>query len=156
MKKLLILAVCGLVSVGAFASYGWYDFRGAKKGAILESCYHDPCSVAKVIKNTIIKNNPDDDFVLIKLKLLGGSREWDSKKVIWNRQPHNVYITCSQNSPTTRTDSDSNLIPFNSELGVMGALMSDAQLYMKTCHNFDGDTADFAKKYGYDVTDYSE
>ncbi len=157
MKKWLILAVCSLVSVGALASDDWYDFSGAKKGAVLETCYKDPCSVSKVLENKILLDDPENDLVLIKLKLLGGSKAWDSKKTKWNRQAHDVLIGCSQKSPSIKTaDEAITILPFNKEYGIDGVLMSDAELYMKTCHNFDGDNVEFANFYEYDVTDYSQ
>ena len=77
----------------------------------------------------------------------------EHKKKIWNHDFHTVYITCSIKKPTTQIDDQITILPLNAE-GVPGVLFSDAQLYLKTCHNYTGDDTKAAKKYGYNVRDW--
>lgn len=128
-----------------------FDHTGIQKGAYAETCYHNPCSVAKVqsfkqLKKTETQSN-------IELSLIGGSKAWDSKKIDWNKQPHKVQIYCSITHPIVQIDRQKTLIPINTGFGVPGRLMVDAELYLQACHNFKGSVEQAAQKYRYNVQD---
>lgn len=128
-----------------------FNHTGIQKNAISQSCYHDPCSVVKVMDFELLTSKPN--YRIIKLKVVGGQSEWDSKKIIWNHNFHDLYITCSLKQPSVQNGDQTTVIPINQD-GVPGVLYADATLYLKACHNFDGDSIDAAKRYGYNVTDW--
>lgn len=128
-----------------------FNHKGIQKGAISESCYHNPCSVVRVMKFEVLKKSPQS--TLIKLNVVGGSRDWDAKKTIWNHSAHNLYVTCSIKKPTVKIDNQTTVIPLNRD-PVPGVLYADTALYLQACHNFLGDETKAAKKYGYKVQDW--
>ena len=97
--KFLLVSIL-LLTFDANAANPTFNHKGIQKGTISESCYRDPCSVVKVMKFEILKKTPQ--ATSIKLKLVGGSREWDAKKTLWNHDFHNVYVTCSIKKPTVK------------------------------------------------------
>ncbi|EPF79742.1 hypothetical protein [Acinetobacter rudis] len=128
-----------------------FDHTGIQKGAYVETCYHNPCSVAKVqsfkqLKQTNTQSN-------IELTLIGGSKAWDSKKIDWDKQPHKVKVYCSITHPIVQIDRQKTLLPINEGFGVPGILMVDAELYLQACHNFHSSVQKAAEIYGYDVHD---
>jgi len=151
MKLFIGFLAVSLLSVtfNANAANPTFNHKGIQKDAISESCYRNPCSVAKVINFEILKKTPQTTS--IKLKLVGGSREWDAKKAVWNHDFHTVYVTCSIKKPTVKMGNQITIIPINPEGAISGVLMSDAELYLHTCHNYDGAVEDAARKYGYNV-----
>lgn len=151
MKKLALIAALSTVSTSLFAA-NIFDHRGIQKGAISENCYHNPCSIVRVMDFKLIDNRPG--YHLIKLKVVGGRKNWDSKKIIWNHNFHNLFITCSLQSPTIQNGDQITKLPINVRMGMPGVLFGDGKLYAKACHNFDGDTTDLAKRYGYNVSDW--
>ncbi len=148
----LILLSLGLFVFDANAANTNFNHKGIQKGAISESCYREPCSVAKVMKFDILKKTPQTTS--IKLKLVGGSRNYNSKKITWNSDFHDVYVTCSIKKPTVRMDDQITIVPINPEGAISGVLISDAELYLHTCHNYKGDISGAAKKYGYNVKEF--
>lgn len=149
MKKLLILVGCALPTLTFAANQNTnFNHSGIQKGAISESCYHDPCSVAKVTNFKQLQKSPEQS--LIELTLLGGSRNWKSKKTLWNKSTHKVFITCSKERPTVAIDGQTTVVPLNPQ-GVPGVLYSDAELYLKACHNYEGADTKAAVKFGYNI-----
>lgn len=127
-----------------------FDHSGVQVGAMLESCYHDPCSVSEVQAFQLQNTTPTESN--IQLTLLGGSRGFDAPAVDWNTQPHNIQIHCSITKPTLQIDDQVTVIPLNSS-GVPGVLWSDAETYMQACHNYTGGMGEGIKKFGYNVQD---
>lgn len=137
------------LTFNATAANPTFSHKGIQKGAISESCYHNPCSIGKVMDFEIVKKTPQTTS--IKLKLVGGSRDWDSKKIVWNHTAHNTYVTCSIKKPTVKIGDQVTIVPINPEGTISGVLISDAELYLQTCHNYEGEISKAAKKYGYNV-----
>ena len=149
MKKLLILIGCALPGLAFEANQNVkFNHSGVQKGAISESCYHDPCSVAKVTNFKQLQKSPEQS--LIELTLLGGSRNWKSKKTLWNKSTHKVFITCSIERPTIAIDGQTTIVPLSPN-GVPGVFYSDTTLYLRACHNYVGDDSKAAIKYGYNI-----
>lgn len=154
MKTLISLTLLslGLFAFDANADSTNFNHKGIQKGAVSESCYREPCSVGKVMKFDILKKTPQT--TLIKLKLVGGSRNYNSKKITWSHDFHDVYVTCSIKKPTVRMDDQITIVPINPEGAISGVLISDAELYLHTCHNYKGDISEAARKYGYNVKEF--
>lgn len=150
--RFLVFLFCLLVA-------GWvaaqprvqFDHSGIQKGAYTETCYHNPCSVAKVVSFKQLKQTATQSN--IELTLLGGSKVWDSKKIDWNKKPHKVQVYCSITHPIVQIDRQKTLLPINDGFGVPGVLMVDAELYLQACHNFNRSVQKAAEIYGYDVYD---
>ena len=140
------------LTFSATAANPTFNHKGIQKGAISESCYRDPCSIGKVMNFEIVKKTPQT--TLIKLKLVGGSRNWNTKKIVWNHDFHTVYVTCSIKKPTLERDDQITILPLNPESIVPGVLISDAELYLQACHNYSNYDPKAAKRYGYNVRDW--
>ncbi|PNK59815.1 hypothetical protein [Psychrobacter sp. FDAARGOS_221] len=151
MKKLALIAALSTVSTSLFAA-NIFDHRGIQKGAISESCYHNPCSIVRVMDFKLLEKTPRHH--MLKLKVVGGQRSWNSKKIVWNHHFHNLYITCSLQSPTVQTGDQVTVLPINQGMALPGVLYAEGVLYAQACHNFDGDATDLAKKYGYNVSEW--
>ena len=150
--KFLLVSIVS-ITFNAHATNPTFNHEGIQKGAISESCYRDPCSVAKVMEFEILEKTPQ--ATSIRLKIIGGSREWDAKKTLWDHDFHDVYVTCSIKEPTVKTGDQITIVPINPEGSMIGVLISDAELYLHTCHNYDGEISKAAKKYGYNITNDS-
>ena len=148
--RFLLLPVV-LLAFDANSANPSFNHKGIQKGAISESCYREPCSVGKVMNFEIIKKTPQ--MTSIKLKLVGGSRNYNSKKIVWNHSSHNVYVTCSIKKPSVKIGDQITVLPLNPEFTVPGVLTSDAELYLQTCHNYNGEITEGARKYGYNIRD---
>ena len=148
----LILLSLGLFALNANAANPTFNHKGIQKGAESFSCYRDPCSVVKVMNFELLKST--SNYKLIKLKVVGGRQGWDSEKTIWNHHFHNLYITCSLKKPSVKNGEQTTIVPINRQMAVPGVLYADTTLYLKACHNFDGESTDAAKKYGYNVKDF--
>jgi len=125
-----------------------FDFSGVQKGAQLESCYHDPCTIGRVMGFNLIKETPTESD--IELTLVGGSRGWDVEKIDWNHEAHKIQIHCSITKPTVQIGDQVTVIPLN-DSGVPGVLWSDAETYMQACHNYTGEMGAGIQQYGYNV-----
>ena len=146
----------GLIAVVGFAATvqaapAKFNHSGIQKGKVIETCYHSPCSVAKFVSYKQLNKTATESK--IQVTLLGGSREWEAKKIDWNRSPHKVTVNCSYKRPTVQIGSQKTLIPLNDGLGVPGVLMVDAELYLYVCHKFEGSIDKAVQKYGYNVQD---
>ena len=148
----LILLSLGLFALNANAANPTFNHKGIQKGAESFSCYRDPCSVVKVMNFELLKST--SNYKLIKLKVVGGRQGWDSEKTIWNHHFHNLYITCSLKKPSVKNGEQTTIVPINRQMAVPGVLYADTTLYLKACHNFDGESTDAAKKYGYNVKEF--
>lgn len=151
MKNIFFILFTVFMATLAQAKSSTFDHTGIQKGAISESCYHNPCSVAKVMEFNLLESN--EDYHILQLNVVGGTKPWESRKVAWNKYPHNIYVTCSLKSPTVQIGDYFTTLPINSEYTVPGILYSTATLYLKACHNFDRDATEAAAKYGYDVNE---
>lgn len=127
-----------------------FDHSGVQVGAMTESCYHDPCSVAEVQGFKLVNQNSIESN--IELTLLGGSRGFDAESVAWNAEPHKIQVHCSITKPTLQIDDQVTVIPLNAS-GVPGVLWSDAETYMQACHNYTGEMGAGIQQYGYNVQD---
>lgn len=128
-----------------------FNHTGIQKGAISESCYREPCVVAKVLSFENISHTANTSR--IKLILLGGERAYESKSVSWNKKPHTLIVNCSLSRPVIeKIGQQPTLIPLgNPSGGVPGALVGSAELYLKACHNFTGTIEDAVSRFGYQV-----
>ena len=151
MKKIaysLILAA-GFIMQPTFAAPK-FNHAGVQKGAISESCYHEPCSVGKVL--SFKQLNKTANSSMIELTLLGGERKWKAKKTTWNAKPHKIYITCSTRSPTLTIGEQVTILPLNPSWTAPSVLYSTTQLYIQACHNIkNADESQVAKRFGYNV-----
>ncbi len=127
-----------------------FDFSGVQKGAQLASCYHDPCSIAKVMEFKQLSQTPTESN--IELTLVGGSRGWDAEKIEWNHETHKIQIQCSLTKPTVQIGDQVTVVPLN-DSGVPGVLWADAEYYMQACHNYTGEMGAGIQNYGYNVHD---
>lgn len=152
MKKLIGFCLLFGLSATAVAGGSAFTQAGLNGQPVIKSCYRDPCSVARVMDYQVLQNNASNR--LLKLKVAGGSQYWDSNKINWNNNFHNVYIRCSRTTPKVQIGTEKTLIPLNPKVGVPGVLVSDTELYLKACHNFDGRDTDAARKFGYNIVDW--
>lgn len=125
-----------------------FDFSGVQKGSQLESCYHDPCSIARVMEFKQLGQSPTETS--IELTVVGGSRESESEHIEWNHEAHKIQIQCSLTKPIVQTGEQVTVIPLNAS-GVPGVLWSDAEFYMQACHNYTGEMGAGIQQYGYNV-----
>lgn len=127
-----------------------FNHSGVQVGKVMEFCYRDPCSVAKVEDFQILSRTSND--VDMELTLLGGSKGWEQDETEWSDSTHKVQITCSIDKPTVRIEGQVTVIPLNNDLGVPGVLMTDAEMYAHACHgNFNGTLEEMTTNYGYNV-----
>ncbi len=147
MKKSLLVAVTA-ITLGGCASMAQKTFNttGIKKGADIESCYQDNCSLARVVGFKTLEKTPSYQY--LQLKVLGGEKNVD--KISWNKRTHNLYVTCSRINPSIRVGDQVIRLPIR-PMGMSNSLQSYMILYMKSCHNYNGDIIKFAKKYNYNV-----
>ena len=150
MKKLTLFLIGCTTLLSFNANAVVFNHKGIQKGATSESCYHDPCSIVKVMDFKLIENKSNRH--VIKLKVVSGTQGWNSKKILWGHDTYNIFITCSVKSPTIKIGNEVPLLPINRRYPMPGVLYGDGVLYSQACHNFDGDTTDLAKKYGYNIT----
>ena len=148
----LVLVFITLLTFDASAANTTFNHKGIQKGATSTSCYRDPCSVVKVMNFELLKNT--SNYKLIKLKVVGGRQGWESEKTIWNHHFHDLYITCSLKKPSVKNGDQTTIIPINRQMAVPGVLYADTTLYLNACHNFQGESTDAAKKYGYNVKEF--
>lgn len=127
-----------------------FDFSGVQKGAQLESCYHDPCSIARVMGFEQLSQTPTETN--IELTVVGGSRGWEEKNIVWNHESHKVQIQCSMTKPIVKIGDQLTVVPLN-ENGVPGVLWADAETYMQACHNYTGEMDAGIQKFGYNIQD---
>ena len=157
MKKSILsvlLASSLFVVHSANAKTVKFDHSGVKTGSIIEGCYHNPCSGAKVINFKKLSGN--NDSAMLELTLLGYSRDQDSKKKDWNNEKHKVFITCSIQSPTVTIGGQVTILPIGSDMGIPGVLYNDYEFYVLACHSKDKnlDEIKLAQKYGYNVQNW--
>ena len=129
------------------------DLGGLRKGTINEGCYHDPCSVGKLLE--VKKVTRIGEELKVDLMLLGATRDRDSKKYEWNDAPHEVIVTCSIRNPRTGfPGEEEETIPLNEDM-IPGTLWNDTEFYLWVCHNGraamkrDEDIEAFAQRLGY-------
>lgn len=125
-----------------------FDFSGIQKGAQFESCYHDPCSIGRVMGFKQLSQTPTE--AAIEVTIVGGSRGWEAKDIEWNHKAHKIQIQCSMTKPTVQVGDQVTIVPLN-DSGVPGVLWSDAETYMQACHNYTGEMGAGIRQYGYNV-----
>lgn len=146
------VAMFGLMTFVHAATTFAFDHSGIKNGKVEETCYHNPCSVSKDIGYKVMSKTASE--TKLELTILGGSRDWDAKKVDWNKHPHKLYVVCSVKKPTLQIDSQKTIIPFNPEIGIPGVLTVDADVYLHACHNAGYEDMDsIIQRFGYNVRD---
>lgn len=156
MKKIILYSVWisglifAVISAAQAKAMPLFDHSGIQKGNVEETCYHNPCSVGKDISYKVLSKTAKE--TKIELTILGGSRAWESKKIDWNKKPHQLYITCSVQKPTVQVDQQKTIVPFNSEMGIPGVLTVDAEIYLHVCHNAGYEDMDsIIQRFGYHV-----
>ncbi len=149
MKKSFLFALVSSIALGGCTSiaHNTFNTTGIKKGADIESCYQDNCSVARVVGSKILEKTPSYQY--LQLKVLGGEKVFD-KATNWNKSSHHLYVTCSRVNPSVRVNDQVIRLPIRPQ-GISDALQSYMILYMKSCHNYEGDVIKFAQKYNYNV-----
>ena len=105
-----------------------FDHSGVKVGSVVESCYHNPCSGAKV--TGFKKLSSSNDSAMLELTLLGFSQSWNNKKKQWNSQKHKIFVTCSIDSPTVTIDGQVTTLPINQDIAIAGVLQTDYAFYV--------------------------
>lgn len=115
---------------------------------ISETCYHDPCSVSKSISTEIITN--EENQVVLKAEVIGGSKPWDSDDIEWNESPHEVLIVCSKTNPSLIIDGQTEVLPLNED-GISGYLISSAEMYFNYCHSTKLPVDEAISKFSYNV-----
>lgn len=128
-----------------------FDHSGVQKKGTLQSCYRDPCSVARVMEFKQLSQTPTESN--IELTVVGGSQGFEAKNVEWNHEAHKIRFKCSLTQPTVYIGDQETVVPLNNGLGVPGVLMVDSDFYTQACHNFEGDNSEIIQKYGYSVAD---
>jgi hypothetical protein len=94
MKKLVLVWIC-LVGTSTFAQT---TFKiNTKTNATSEDCYHDPCYISKSLSTKIISKS--NKQTVVKIQVLGGYKDWESKKIKWNEKPSNLLLVCSKDRP---------------------------------------------------------
>lgn len=155
MKRFNIPFVFLLVGMGLNSAYAQpvkFNHGDVQVGKILESCYHNPCSGAKVVGFRQLAQSSNS--ATLELTLLGYSRDWNSKKKEWNKQKYKVFVVCSISNPTVTIDEQVTVLPINTEMAIPGVQQSDYNIYVSACHGGYIDETKLAKKYGYNVTDW--
>lgn len=150
-SALCILGVVGVTSL-AYAKPVKFNHSGVQVGKLVESCYRNPCSGAKVVGFKQL--NKSKDSSMLELTLLGYSRDWNVKRKDWNKSKHKIFITCSIQAPTVTVDGQVTTLPINPEMVMSGVLQTDYMFYVSACHGGYMDETKLAKKFGYDVTDW--
>lgn len=119
------------------------------------SCHMDSCSWSKSISTKVIRQNSRE--AVLKVTLLGATSENSAaaraghpKRLVWNKAPHSLGLTCSYSQPSLTVDGQTDILPLNSS-GVPGILESSAGLYFKYCHSYSGSVDDAIRKFGYNV-----
>ena len=150
MKTLFApFAFCALALAAQQASAESFNHSWLKRGAVSQTCYHDPCSVGKVV--SFQKTSATPAATTLNITLLGGEKPRNSSRIKWNSRPHTITVVCSKQRPTITSGRQETVILLNTSMGVPGVLVSDAELYMRVCHNYDGSLEDGAARFGYDV-----
>lgn len=126
-----------------------FDHSGVQKKGVLQSCYRDPCSVARVMEFKQLSQTPTESN--IELTVVGGSQGFEANDIEWNHQAHKIRFKCSLTQPTVYIDDQETVVPLNNGLGVPGVLMVDSDFYTQACHNHEGDNSEVINKYGYNV-----
>lgn len=151
----LLLLPAFLFSIEATAATPKFNHKGIQKGATSMSCYHDPCSVTRIMSTQITKKKPG--YTQLKLKAVNGYRGWDSKKTTWEHEFYTLYINCSLKRPniSSQPNKEGYLLPIGGgKYGVIsGADYPDVTLYLQACHNYTGDIDEAGARYGYNVKD---
>ena len=125
-----------------------FDHSEVQKKVTLESCYHDPCSVMRVMGFKQLGRTPTESN--IELTVVGGTKGWEDKNVEWNHEAHTVQFKCSITKPTIGSGESANVVPLNDN-GVPGVYWSDAEYYMHACHSYNGEMGEGIRKFGYNV-----
>lgn len=127
-----------------------FDHSEVQQKVTLESCYHDPCSVMRVMGFKQLDSTPTESN--IELTVVGGTKGWEDKNVEWNHEAHTVQFKCSITKPTIGTGESANVVPLNDN-GLPGVYWSDAEYYMHACHSYNGEMGEGIRKFGYNVQD---
>jgi hypothetical protein len=120
----------------------------------LNSCHGGECSWSVTRSRAVVRQ--DARGTLYRLSLLGGSAREGSRRIRWNRQPHEVFIFCSRRLPAVILAVDNawqvDVLDFVN--GPPPVLESSAELYVRTCHpGIDWATDGFARRFGYRSTE---
>lgn len=149
-----ILCVLGVVSTASlvYAKPATFNHSGVQVGKIVENCYHNPCSGAKIVGFKQLDKSKESS--MLELTLVGYSRDWNTKRKSWNHDKHKIFVTCSIQAPTVTIDGQVTTLPINPEMVIAGVLQTDYMFYVSACHGGYMDETKLAKKFGYNVTDW--
>lgn len=154
MYKFILFLFVSIFSLPAFSAKIKFNHSGVQKGAIIKGCYHNPCSIGKVIKFKQLSKTSTSSQ--IELTMHGATQYLDDngnpKKTIWNKQTHKVYVTCSIRYPTLTSGDDVHILPLNPNTSAYGANFNNINFYLTACHN-DPDEEKIVKKFGYKVSE---
>jgi len=120
----------------------------------LNSCHGGTCSWSITRGRALVRQ--DAAGMLYRLSLLGGSAREGSRRIRWNRQPHEVFIFCSARLPAVILPDEGHLQVdiLDFVAGPPPYLESSAELYVRACHPGEDWAADgFAARHGYRAQD---
>ncbi|MGP5505241.1 hypothetical protein [Psychrobacter celer] len=142
----------GLLSIHSNAA-STFDQSWLKKGVSSTTCYHNPCTVTRIMDFQVTKNRPN--YKQIKLKAVNGYKEWDSKKIMWDHDFYDIYANCSLSQPNLagKPNSNGTILPLGvgDNSWVPGAMYPNTHLYLQVCHSYDGDIEKGGEKFGYNI-----
>ena len=130
-----------------------FNFSKVQREKIIESCYENPCSIAKITEFQALNTAEND--VEVELSFIGGTKDRNSSQINWSTKSGKFQVRCSIQQPAVRYRDQVTILPINSNINVVPmSIMAVADLYMKTCHgDFNGTLREASKKYGYNVPD---
>lgn len=152
LKYFLYTTSILVATQSAIAGNIQFNHNGVKTGSIVENCYHNPCSGAKILN--FKKLSGSSESAMLELNILGYSKNWKSNKKKWNKKPHKLYITCSIESPTVTIDGQVTTLPINPDMALAGVLQTDYHFYVQACHGKYIDETKLAEKFGYNLQEY--
>jgi len=147
LQRIAMVATIGLIATGSAAAF-------APPAPQLNSCHGGDCSWSITRGQTVVRQ--DARGTLYRLTLLGGSAREGSRRISWNRAPHEAYIFCSRRLPAVLLAVDGawqvDVLDFVN--GPPPVLESSAALYVRTCHpGADWEADGFAARFGYAARD---
>ena len=128
---------------------------------LLGNCHMDSCSYSRLVRRETVRESPAGR--LLRITLLGGTQGEagddgpdEDAPIIWDRDPHDVFIFCSTRLPavmmrvagqrTLQTD----LLDLGGRNAISDVLIGSANLYMDVCHGLrDRDLSEESAGLGY-------
>jgi hypothetical protein len=128
---------------------------------LLGNCHMDTCSYSREVGRETVREAPSGR--LLRVSLLGGTQgdagddgPSDDAPIIWDRQPHDIFVFCSTALPAVMLPIagqrllQTDLLDFLGPDGIPDVLTTSANLYFDICHGIRGrEWADVAPGLGY-------